>query len=72
MKLDIEGAEIEVIRYLLTKSIHVRQLLIEFDELSCPSERSKKNVEETDRLLRHAGYLCRYFDGHANFLYVLR
>jgi FkbM family methyltransferase len=72
MKLDIEGAEIDVIRHLLEKSFHARQLLVEFDEMNFPSDRSKKNVEDTDRILRQAGYVCRYFDGRANFLYALR
>jgi len=72
IKLDIEGAEIRVIRYMVEKSMYVRQLLVEFDEMNSPSDRSKQNVEDTDRLLRHVGYSCRYFDGHANFLYVLR
>lgn len=72
IKLDIEGAEIQVIRYMLEKSIHPRQLLVEFDEMNCPSDRSKQKVEDVDRLLRHEGYSCRYFDGHTNFLYARR
>jgi FkbM family methyltransferase len=72
IKLDIEGAEIDVIPHMLEKSIHPRQILVEFDEMHRPSRRSKKNVEETDRILRQAGYACRDFDGYANFLYVLR
>ena len=71
MKLDIEGAEVDVINHMLEKSILPRQLLVEFDEMNCPSDRSKRNVEITDRLLRLAGYGCCYFDGLANFLYVL-
>jgi len=71
IKLDIEGAEKDVIRRLLEKSIHVRQVLVEFDEMSFPSYRSKKNVEDTDRILTQAGYVCRHFDGGTNFLYVL-
>ena len=70
MKLDIEGAEIAVIQQMLEKSIYPRQLLVEFDEMNFPSGRPKKNVEETDGILRQAGYICRYFDGKANFLYV--
>jgi FkbM family methyltransferase len=72
VKFDIEGAEIPVIQYMLNKSLHPRQVLVEFDEMNSPSDRSKQNVEEIDRLLRCQGYSCRYFDDHANFLYVLR
>ncbi len=71
IKLDIEGAEIDVIRHMLERSIHARQLLVEFDEMDFPSDRSKKNAEDTDRILTQAGYVCRYFDGRANFLYAL-
>ena len=53
MKLDIEGAEINVIPHMLENAIHVRQLLVEFDEMNFPSERSKKNVEDTDRMLKY-------------------
>ena len=72
MKLDIEGAEVRVIQHMLEKSILPRQLLVEFDELSFPSERSKEKAEGTDMILRLAGYKCCYFDGLYNFLYVLR
>ncbi len=72
IKLDIEGAEVKVIRHMLDRAVHPRQVLVEFDEMSNPSPRSKQNVEEVDRLLRQAGYLCRSFDGPSNFLYVLQ
>jgi hypothetical protein len=70
MKLDIEGAEGKVIESALEKRIYPRQLLVEFDEMNLPSDRSKETVETTDRLLRQAGYACRYFDGLSNFLYT--
>jgi FkbM family methyltransferase len=70
MKLDIEGAEIMVIRDMMEKTIRPRQLLVEFDEMNCPSYRSKQNAEDTDKILRQSGYVCRYFDGRANFLYT--
>ena len=70
MKLDIEGAEGKVIQSALEKRIYPRQLLVEFDEMNLPSDRSKKNAENTDRLLRQAGYTCGYFDGMSNFLYI--
>jgi hypothetical protein len=70
MKIDIEGAEIEVIKDMMAKSIHPRQLLVEFDEMNCPSARSRKNVKDVDEVLRRAGYECRCFEGHSNYLYV--
>jgi FkbM family methyltransferase len=72
MKLDIEGAEVAVIKHMMNTAILPRQLLIEFDEMNYPSDRSKQNAEAMDASLREAGYECRYFDGLANFLYMRR
>jgi FkbM family methyltransferase len=71
IKLDIEGAEVKVIQDLLAKSIRPRQLIVEFDEMNFPSERSKENAEVMDQALRRGGYGCRFFDHKANFLYAL-
>ena len=71
MKLDIEGAELHVIRHMMERSILPRQLLVEFDEMRFPCEQSKRNTEGTDEMLKLAGYTCCHFDGSANFLYVL-
>ncbi len=71
MKLDIEGAESRVIEHALAAGIRPRQILVEFDGMNFPSSRSRELVEHTDNVLRDAGYQCRYFDGQANFLYLL-
>jgi len=71
LKLDIEGAEIEVLKDMLKKKIYPTQIAVEFDGLNHPSKRSKLDCEEVDRLLRQHGYLCYDFDGIADFLYVL-
>jgi FkbM family methyltransferase len=70
VKLDIEGAEISVIPHMLQHSIRPAQLLVEFDEMLFPSQRSRLNAESTDALLQRAGYTCRHFDGLSNFLYT--
>lgn len=70
IKLDIEGAEDQVIRYMMEKSIRPRQILVEFDEMFFPTKNSQRIAEEIDSLLRQSGYLCRFFNGSANFLYV--
>jgi FkbM family methyltransferase len=72
LKLDIEGAEIEVIPDMLHQGIYPRQILVEFDEMNSPTRRSKRNVEATDLALRSSGYVCKHFDGLANFLYLRR
>ena len=72
LKLDIEGAEVEVFPDMMAKGIKPRQILVEFDEMNVPSSRSKENAESMDRILRDGGYVCHFYDGKANFLYVLR
>lgn len=71
LKLDIEGAEIEVILDLLEKGIRPDQILVEFDELSVPSRRSKKRVGSAHSALLAAGYALVHRD-EINFTYVLR
>jgi FkbM family methyltransferase len=70
IKLDIEGAEVNVIADMLQQGICPRQILVEFDEMNHPSERSRQNAQQMDRRLRDDGYVCRHYDGLANFLYV--
>ena len=71
LKLDIEGAESQVIGSTMASGIRPRQILVEFDGMNFPSSRSREFVERTDGVLRQAGYECRHFDGQANFLYLL-
>lgn len=70
MKLDIEGAEIEVLQDMLARAICPTQLLVEFDELHMPSRRSQTRVRPTIDLLVKYGYKFTYFNGQANFLFV--
>ena len=70
LKLDIEGAEIEVIQDMLKNNILPIQICIEFDGLNIPSRRSKNDYEKLDSLFRQHGYLCYFSDGAADFLYV--
>lgn len=70
MKLDIEGAEIEVLSDCMSNKILPKQLLIEFDELGVPSERGYARITEVDTMLRENGYKMIRSDGIANFLYI--
>ncbi|WP_257195683.1 MULTISPECIES: FkbM family methyltransferase [unclassified Bradyrhizobium] len=70
LKLDIEGAEVDVLLKMTTTNVRPRQVLVEFDEMLFPSSRGKERAESVDQALRSAGYTCRYKDGPANFLYV--
>lgn len=70
MKLDIEGAEVEILNWLPSWPILPRQILVEFDVLREPGPVSREEVERIDGLLRTYGYSCRHFDGSRNYLYV--
>ena len=70
IKLDIEGAEIEVISDFLDKGFFPEQILVEFDELNVPSERAFRRVDEIHTKLERFGYECIRTDGQADFLYV--
>ena len=56
LKLDIEGAEIEVIEDVLTDGIRPRQILVEFDQLQKQTRPHRARVRATLRLLSDAGY----------------
>jgi FkbM family methyltransferase len=69
VKMDIEGAELDVIPHMLETGILPGQLLVEYDEMNFPSRRSMLRIQSVDAKLRAAGYKCRHFDGESNFLY---
>lgn len=69
IKLDIEGAEIEVLTDCIQNGIMPQQLLIEYDELGVPSERGFARVTGVDKILTDNGYKMIRSDGRANFLY---
>jgi FkbM family methyltransferase len=68
-KMDIEGAEIEVLEQMLGESLFPRQILVEFDELNFPTEKNFQRVSRINRLLIHEGYEMIKTDGKSNFLY---
>ena len=70
LKLDIEGAEVEVIADMLDTSIRPKQILIEFDELNAPSPKAFERVDLIHKKLTMHGYRCIWTDGQADFLYV--
>jgi len=70
VKLDIEGAEIEVVCNMLSNGIRPRQILVEYDEMLAPSVKSRKRIEIAHRALLASGYSLIHYDYPANFLYV--
>jgi FkbM family methyltransferase len=70
LKIDIEGAEIDVLTDMLARGIQPDQILTEFDEIVMPSARVKQKYEACDRMLRSAGYVCVACKGEVNFSYA--
>lgn len=71
IKLDIEGAEVEVLIQALDGEFRPAQILVEFDELNAPSLKAFERVDHVDSKLRSCGYKPIYTDGASNFLYVI-
>jgi FkbM family methyltransferase len=67
IKLDIESAEIEVLKRCMEIEILPRQILVEFDELN--EHKGFARITETDELLKSNGYILLKTDGVADFLY---
>lgn len=70
VKLDIEGAEIEVLNYCMHEGIKPKQILVEFDELNILSKRGVSRVSKINDLLMKNGYRIVFTNGQANFLYI--
>ena len=71
LKIDIEGAEIEVLQHLSNNDILPDQICLEFDELSNPSKLAADRVRSAHEHLEGLGYTPVYKDYVGiNFLYV--
>lgn len=69
LKIDIEGAEREVIASLKGGHLRPRQLLVEFDEVAVPSLRHLLRFAASLARLRRLGYLLVHVDG-LNFTFI--
>lgn len=72
LKLDIEGAEIEVLIDMLDKSILPDQILVEFDEINFPSIKSKIRVEKVYNLLISKGYDLVNINNGSDYFFILK
>ncbi len=68
-KLDIEGAEIEVIEHLLTAGHRPRQILVEFDELNTKEQRGVDRFTHINGVLDAHGYGVLKRLSFSDFLY---
>ena len=69
LKLDIEGAEVEVLTDMISKGIYPSQVLVEYDELSAPSKKSRQRIESAHYALIKGGYRLVNRE-HTNFTYI--
>ncbi len=69
LKLDIEGAEVEVILDMLAKGIRPRQVLVEYDELAKPGPHASRRVAAAHAALIAAGYSLINAEFY-NFTYI--
>lgn len=71
LKLDIEGAGLEVVQKMFKDNIFPDQILIEIDEMHFPSLKSKSRAQKFFWLFKENGY-CLVFIDSCDFLYVRR
>lgn len=73
LKLDIEGAEIEIVGtlgMLISKGFRPSQIALEFDEFNEPSAAGIERIENAHNELCSLGYQMVHTDGNADFLYA--
>jgi FkbM family methyltransferase len=70
LKLDIEGAEIEVIENIFSDKIYPTQICVEFDELTTQLDKAVHRIHSINKSLKQRGYVCMHTDGGTNFLFV--
>lgn len=71
LKLDIEGAEIEVIESILKSDLIIKQICVEFDELHLNNKISKTRMLKTYNLLISNGFKCINSDKNVNYTFFL-
>jgi len=69
LKLDIEGAALEVLSKMFCDGIFPEQILVEVDEMHFPSFKSKVRAGKLFKLMRRQGYIILSIDS-CDFLYA--
>lgn len=70
LKLDIEGAEYEVLLDMLDNSIQPSQILLEYDGMNSLTKNNIQRIRATNKLLKQMSYSLRYTNYISNFLYL--
>lgn len=64
LKLDVEGAEYEILDSILAAGIHPRIICVEFDEGHTPrNDDYPQRIRNAINKMKHAGYRATFFDG---------
>ncbi|MEM6766066.1 MAG: FkbM family methyltransferase [Bacteroidota bacterium] len=73
LKLDIEGAEYEVINDMLNKKLDVKVLCVEFDEFHNPLDgKYPVRINKVVKRLRKQGYSIVHADAYCNLTFIKR
>jgi hypothetical protein len=70
LKLDVEGAEIEVLKNMIKDKIFPRQVLVEYDEMQFSSLKTRKRIIECNSILIKNNYEVQAFMKPSNYLYL--
>lgn len=70
LKMDIEGAEVEVIAQMLQEGIKPHQILVEYDELGFPTKKGIERVRGSIDMLYAASYELVWTSGVSDFLFI--
>lgn len=69
LKLDIEGAALEVLTETFLRNIHPAQIQVEFDEMHFPGPKSFFRAKRLRKLLASNGYICIHRE-NCDFLFL--
>lgn len=70
LKLDIEGAEYNVLQDIVDEDLDVRIICVEFDEVVSGKPRATKRANATIQQLKSKGYKVYMLQGYAEVLFV--
>jgi FkbM family methyltransferase len=71
LKLDIEGAEYQVIDSIIQDAIPIRVLCVEFDETNSPLDRDyRRRIRDSIRLLGDRNFYLAARSGRGNFTFI--
>jgi FkbM family methyltransferase len=71
LKIDIEGAEVDVLHHLLNNKVYPLQIIVEYDKLSSDKIEWIREVERIHERLIHKGYKVSAKYYFADFSYLL-